>query len=49
MRRRSPTLAVEWRIAVRETLTALLAHGGRITGFDRAGWYIVEQHTEGEG
>jgi predicted GNAT superfamily acetyltransferase len=49
MRRRSPTLAVEWRIAVRETLTALLAHGGRITGFDRAGWYIVEQHAEGEG
>jgi predicted GNAT superfamily acetyltransferase len=49
MRRRDPALAVEWRIAVRETLMALLAGEGRITGFDRAGWYIVEQHTEGEG
>ena len=31
-----------WRVAVRETLAALVADGGRIAGFDRAGWYIVD-------
>lgn len=38
-----PPLAREWRVAVRETLVDLLAGGSRITGFDRAGWYIVER------
>ncbi|MGW4759950.1 GNAT family N-acetyltransferase, partial [Streptomyces chartreusis] len=32
-----------WRAAVREALGGLLANGGRITGFDRAGWYIVDK------
>lgn len=43
MRRSSPDLAVQWRVAVREALTALAAAGARITGFDRAGWYIVQR------
>ena len=35
--------AREWRIAVRDVLGGLLADGGRITGFDRTGWYVVER------
>ncbi|MGI8701768.1 MAG: GNAT family N-acetyltransferase [Nocardioidaceae bacterium] len=38
-------LARQWRVAVRETLTALTAGHAHITGFDRAGWYIV--HRDG--
>jgi hypothetical protein len=30
-------------MAVREALTALLDDGGRIDGFDRAGWYVVRR------
>lgn len=34
--------ARRWRLAVRHTLTILLGEGGgRIEGFDRAGWYVV--------
>jgi predicted GNAT superfamily acetyltransferase len=33
--------ARDWRLAVREALTALLAGGARIAGFDRSGWYVV--------
>jgi len=36
-----PALAQRWRVAVREALSALVADGGRIDGFDRAGWYVV--------
>jgi predicted GNAT superfamily acetyltransferase len=43
LRVREPALAREWRTAVRETLGALLSDGGRITGFDRAGWYVVRR------
>jgi hypothetical protein len=28
-------------VAVRETLSGLFAAGARVTGFDRAGWYVV--------
>ncbi|MDQ2797810.1 MAG: GNAT family N-acetyltransferase [Actinomycetota bacterium] len=38
-----PALAREWRVAVRDSLVGLMAEGGRITGFDRAGWYVVER------
>jgi predicted GNAT superfamily acetyltransferase len=38
----NPGRAKEWRIAVREVLGGLLAAGARVTGFDRAGWYVVE-------
>lgn len=36
-------LAGRWRLAVRETLSALLADGARIAGFDKAGWYVVRR------
>lgn len=39
----NPGQAKEWRIAVRDVLGRLLAEGARVTGFDRAGWYVVEQ------
>ena len=35
--------AGRWRVAVRETLAALLEDGSRIDGFDRAGWYVVRR------
>ncbi|TDD50212.1 GNAT family N-acetyltransferase [Kribbella antibiotica] len=35
--------AKEWRLAVRDVLGGLLADGGRVTGFDRTGWYVVER------
>ncbi|MEV6628402.1 GNAT family N-acetyltransferase [Amycolatopsis sp. NPDC051106] len=38
-----PGLARHWRAAVREALTGLAARGGRIDGFDRAGWYLVRR------
>ncbi len=38
-----PGLGKEWRVALREVLGPLIAHGGRVTGFDRAGWYIVQR------
>ncbi|EHR51344.1 hypothetical protein SacmaDRAFT_3110 [Saccharomonospora marina XMU15] len=33
--------AVRWRRALRATLGALLADGAQVTGFDRAGWYVI--------
>ncbi|WIX98547.1 GNAT family N-acetyltransferase [Amycolatopsis mongoliensis] len=41
LRTTAPDLARRWRIAVRDALTGLAAGGGRIDGFDRAGWYVV--------
>jgi len=38
-----PAIARQWRTAVRETLAELLSDGARITGFDRAGWYVVRR------
>jgi len=38
-------LAQRWRLAVREALAALVADGARISGFDRAGWYVVRRDT----
>lgn len=43
LRAADPALASEWRSAVRESLGGLLAGGARVSGFDRAGWYIVRQ------
>ncbi|MCO1655652.1 GNAT family N-acetyltransferase [Pseudonocardia humida] len=39
-----PGTAQRWRVAVREALTGLVARGGRIDGFDRAGGYVVRGH-----
>ncbi len=38
-----PALAQKWRLAVRDALHTLVADGARITGFDRAGWYVVRR------
>ena len=43
LRASDPGLAQQWRLAVREALSALVADGGRIDGFDRAGWYVVRR------
>jgi len=43
LRRQDPDAARRWRIAVRDTLTALLAGGARFAGFDRAGWYVLRR------
>jgi predicted GNAT superfamily acetyltransferase len=40
-----PALAQKWRLAVRDALHVLVADGARITGFDRAGWYIVKRDS----
>jgi predicted GNAT superfamily acetyltransferase len=42
LRGANPGRAKEWRIAVREVLGGLLTAGARVTGFDRAGWYVVQ-------
>jgi predicted GNAT superfamily acetyltransferase len=47
LRSSAPALAREWRAAVREVLVAQLAAGARVTGFDRAGWYVLAA-KEGE-
>ncbi|HEU5038441.1 MAG TPA: GNAT family N-acetyltransferase [Nocardioides sp.] len=43
LRATDPALAQRWRLAVREALSALVADGARISGFDRAGWYVVRR------
>ena len=43
LRASDPALAQRWRAAVREALTALVEDGGRVTGFDRNGWYVVRR------
>jgi predicted GNAT superfamily acetyltransferase len=45
LRATDPGLAKEWRVALREVLSGWLADGGRITGFDRTGFYVL---TRGE-
>lgn len=43
MRMIDPTTAASWRHAVRDVLGGLLADGGRVRGFDRTGWYVVDR------
>ncbi|MBL7252905.1 GNAT family N-acetyltransferase [Paractinoplanes lichenicola] len=43
LRRTDPACARRWRIAVRDVLGSLIDGGARVTGFDRAGWYVVER------
>ncbi|WP_112239707.1 GNAT family N-acetyltransferase [Kribbella monticola] len=47
LRTTNPVAAKEWRAAVREVLGGLLADGARVTGFDRAGWYVLEHAAKG--
>jgi predicted GNAT superfamily acetyltransferase len=42
-RRDNTGAAHQWRHAMRQVLGGLLAGGGRVTGFDRSGWYVVER------
>lgn len=44
LRSANPAAATEWRHAVRDVLGGLLAAGGRVTGFDRSGCYVVERN-----
>ncbi|WP_235999353.1 GNAT family N-acetyltransferase [Qaidamihabitans albus] len=48
LRTTDPDTARRWRVAVRQVLGNLLAEGGRVTGFDRAGWYVVGTTASGE-
>lgn len=43
LRAADPGLAHAWRTAVRDVLTALVADGARVRGFDRSGWYVVRR------
>ncbi len=43
LRSSDPALAARWRVAVRETLSSLVAGGAWIDRFDRAGWYVVRR------
>jgi predicted GNAT superfamily acetyltransferase len=43
LRQTDPAAAKEWRLALREVLGGLLADGARVAGFDRAGWYVLDQ------
>ncbi|WP_395729369.1 GNAT family N-acetyltransferase [Nakamurella sp.] len=44
IRRADPALALRWRLRLRAVLAPLLADGShRVTGFAKAGWYVVER------
>ena len=43
MRIDDPAKATAWRLAVRETLGALLGTGAVVRGFDRDGWYVLDR------
>ncbi|WP_410665947.1 hypothetical protein [Amycolatopsis sp. lyj-84] len=47
LRTRKPSIARDWRLAVRDTLGALLADGARLTGFDRGACGYVLNRSEG--
>jgi predicted GNAT superfamily acetyltransferase len=47
MRLAEPAQAAAWRTALRDVLAPLMDGGARVTGFDRAGWYVVSTDTEG--
>ena len=48
LRAADPACAQDWRAATREVLGAVLAGGGRVTGFDKTGWYILTRPTGNE-
>jgi predicted GNAT superfamily acetyltransferase len=43
LRRTDQETARKWRYAVRSVLGGLMDSGGRVTGFVRDGWYVVER------
>ncbi len=46
LRASDPRCAAAWRSAVRDALCPLMAAGARITGFDKAGWYVAATQEE---
>ncbi|WP_156096673.1 GNAT family N-acetyltransferase [Amycolatopsis jejuensis] len=46
LRRTDPRRAAAWRAALREVLGGRMAAGGRVTGFDRAGWYVIAKEDQ---
>ncbi|MEV8378096.1 GNAT family N-acetyltransferase [Kribbella sp. NPDC056861] len=48
LRGADPAAAKEWRLALREVLGGLLADGARVTGFDKSGWYVLDQSGSGD-
>jgi predicted GNAT superfamily acetyltransferase len=44
LRSTDPAASQAWRTAVREVLGTLLAEGATVTGFDRAGWYVLSRN-----
>jgi predicted GNAT superfamily acetyltransferase len=46
VRRRAPSLARAWRLAVRRSFTASMARGFEVTGATRSGWYVLERPAE---
>jgi len=49
LRLSDPGCAKDWRIAVREVLGHLIAEGALVTGFDRAGWYVLHRQNTASG
>jgi predicted GNAT superfamily acetyltransferase len=43
LRRSDPSLAREWRMALRRALTDALAAGHAVTGATRSGWYVLQR------
>lgn len=46
LRTTDPGKADAWRAALRESLGGLMAAGGRVTGFDRAGFYVISKEEQ---
>ncbi|MGW7446962.1 GNAT family N-acetyltransferase [Kitasatospora sp. NPDC054795] len=46
LRGTDPGKAAAWRAALRETLGGLMSSGGRVTGFDRAGFYVISKEEQ---
>jgi predicted GNAT superfamily acetyltransferase len=46
LRQSDPAMAGRWRHAVREALGGLMSDGARVTGFDRAGWYVLDRRKD---
>ncbi|MFF3732863.1 GNAT family N-acetyltransferase [Streptomyces sp. NPDC002476] len=49
LRRTDPSLAREWRYALREVLGGLMAQGRTVTGFTRDGRYVIDRRQEKQG
>lgn len=48
LRLSDPGCGKDWRLAVRDVLGGLMADGARVTGFDPAGWYVLDRQETTE-